>query len=358
MLQSKNNSIQGLRFLAITLIIASHCGLLSQGGVGNDIFFAMSGFFVCQPYKTSDYEYEYFNIKRFFGYYKNRIIRILPVCWLCMFFAAFGLRLLDFRDFTTENSLLLNMFFIKSKMHLWFLQQEIAFYVCAPFLILIIGLVKKGLNKIIPKKAWLNLGLFALINLAVFFTYNLSAFSSFRLYGNGTEQLFRIWLFLIGMSFAYLLKAIRECNVTSTINNLGVTLGTGFAFLFFAFSILSGEEIISLFNPALKGYHIGWEHSLLVTYLAGIILVILSLLSDSNIAKKFLGNKLFLSIGNVSFSMYLIHGFLLNDFLYLTNYRAFVVVYLISLCMAIVIYNYIEQPIINAALHRSTKENN
>ena len=66
--QSKNNAIQGLRFWAISLIIASHCGILMQGGVGNVIFFAMSGFFVCRPYSADDYEYKYFKIN---GYSQN-----------------------------------------------------------------------------------------------------------------------------------------------------------------------------------------------------------------------------------------------------------------------------------------------
>lgn len=352
MLQSKNNSIQGLRFLAISLIIASHCGLLSQGGVGNDIFFAISGFFVCQPYRDNDYEYEYFSINKIFGYYKNRIIRIIPVCWLCMFFAAWGLRILDFRDFTTENSLLLNMFFIKSKMHLWFLQQEVAFYVCAPFLILIMAALKKLISKFVAKKMYVNFALFILLNIAVYFTNKFALVSSFRLFGNGVEQVFRIWLFLIGMSFAYLLKVIKDISASDSCEKIFSAIGSIFLIVFVALSILSGEEIISTLNPAYSGYHVGWEHSLLITYLTGIALVVLSLLSESNYVKQFLGNKLFLTIGNISFSMYLIHGFLLNDFAYLTPWRFFTVIYLISLCVAIVIYNYFEQPLTNKLLRK------
>ena len=351
MLQSKNNSIQGLRFWAITLIIASHIGLLSQGGVGNNIFFAMSGFFVCQPYKSSDYEYEYFNIKRFLGYYKNRIIRIIPVCWLCMFFATWGLRVLDFRDFSTENSLLLNMFFIKSKMHLWFLQQEIFFYLCAPFLILIIAIVKKCISKLIDNKLWINVILFILLNIAALLSYKYSMTFGAFLYGNGSKQLFRIWLFLIGMSFSYLLKSCREISLSSRLSAVLAKLGGLYVAVCLLASIISAEEIMSAFNSNFKGYHIGWEQPLAVAYIAGFSLVVLSLLSDDNIIKSFLGNRLFLFIGNISFSMYLIHGFLLSDFAYLTAYRAFMVIYLISLCMAVVIYNYIEQPIIKKFLY-------
>ena len=67
--QSKSNSIQGLRFWAIGLIVASHCGFLSQGGLGNCIFFAMSGFFACQPFADDDYEYGYFSPANFIKYY-------------------------------------------------------------------------------------------------------------------------------------------------------------------------------------------------------------------------------------------------------------------------------------------------
>ena len=111
MTQSKNYAIQGIRFWAIALIVASHCGFLAQGGLGNCIFFAMSGFFVCQPFTDGDFEYKYLSLKGILNYYYKRIIRIIPVAWLCMAFAAWGLRYLDFRDFTTENSLFLNMFF-------------------------------------------------------------------------------------------------------------------------------------------------------------------------------------------------------------------------------------------------------
>ena len=269
-----------------------------------------------------------------------------------MLFVTFGLTFFDFRDFTTDNSLLLNMFFIKSKMHLWFLQQEVAFYVCAPFLILIMAALKKLISKFVAKKMYVNFALFILLNIAVYFTNKFALVSSFRLYGNGVEQVFRIWLFLIGMSFAYLLKVIKDISASDSCKKIFSAIGSIFLIAFVALSILSGEEIISTLDSAYTGYHGGWEHSLLITYLTGIALVVLSLLSDSNYIKQFLGNKLFFTIGNISFSMYLIHGFLLNDFAYLTPWRFFAVIYLISLCVAIVIYNYFEQPLTNKLLRK------
>ena len=42
--KTRNRSVEGLRGIAILLIIASHNGVLLQGGLGNAIFFAASDF--------------------------------------------------------------------------------------------------------------------------------------------------------------------------------------------------------------------------------------------------------------------------------------------------------------------------
>ena len=352
--KTKNNAIQGLRFWAISLIIASHCGLLMQGGLGNTIFFAMSGFFVCRPYSTDDYEYKYFNIKSFASYYKKRVVRIIPACWLCMLFAAFGLRFFDFRDFSTEHSLLLNMFFIKSKNHLWFLQQEIVFYAFAPFLLLLLGLIKKLLALFVKKAIYINLILFAFLNLAVYITYKYSIYTGLQLYANGGPQLFKIWFFLIGMSFAYLLKAIKDIHIQNdSLTKLLRALGTAFVFICLVLSILSSEQILSQINSKYTGLYVGWTYAIFITYVASAVLVVISLLSSDSICCRFLGNKLFTVIGNASFSMYLIHGCLLSYFDKLSAYSSFITIYGITLAIAMAVYTYVEQPLMKL----SAKEN-
>ena len=349
MTHSKNNAIQGLRFWAITLIIASHCGFLAQGGLGNNIFFAMSGFFVCQPFSMDDYEYSYFGVKGFLRYYVKRIVRIIPACWLCMFFATWGLAFFDFRDFQTDNSLLLNMFFIKSKNHLWFLQQEVVFYVVAPFLILLVGLFKKLACKITKNAIAVNTAVFIFLNLLALVAYKLLLNSSFTLYGNGNSIPFRLWLFIIGMSFAYMLRVFKEFAYqlsTGTAKTLSL-LGSVYVIVCLALSIFSSEQIISRMNPELSGYFIGWEQPVLITYLSAIAIMVLCLLPQENIICRFLGNSIFTVIGNVSFSMYLLHFVLLQYFAELSTYRKFIVIYLLSLALSILIYNHVEQPLIN-----------
>lgn len=350
MKQSKNNAIQGLRFWAITLIILSHCGFLAQGGLGNNIFFAMSGFFVCQPFTQENFEYGYFSPKEFGRYYVKRLVRIIPACWLCMFFATWGLAFFDFRDFSTENSLLLNMFFIKSKNHLWFLQQEVVFYIVAPFVILIIAAFKKLIGTLKLSALQMNLAVFAFINLLVFVTYQiLPQVPALFLYANGSTSPLRLWLFLVGMAFAYLLRIVKlvKENVSEKTVGLCSAIGSVYVVLCLVLSIVSSEQIMSKIDARFTGYHVGWEHPVLITYMAALAIMILCLLSEGNVVRRFIGNRVFTLIGNVSFSMYLLHFMLMLHFTELSTYRVFVIVYLLSLAMSMAIYNYVEQPLIN-----------
>jgi len=347
--QSKSNSIQGLRFWAIGLIVASHCGFLSQGGLGNCIFFAMSGFFACQPFADEDYEYGYFSPANFIKYYIKRILRIMPVAWLVMAFAAWGLRYLDFRDFTTENSLLLNMLFLNSKGHLWFLQQEVFFYILAPFMILIIGLVKKILSVAIKKGA-LNLVIFILLTVCVFLSYKYVPMTGILLKGNGAATVPMLWLFLIGMSFAYLYKVLRsDIRASKRIASLFSVVGSMFVVTCLILTIITSEEILSGIDAKYTGFYVGWEHQIVCAYLAATVMVTLALLPKSSLVNRLLGNSVFTALGNASFSLYLIHFFLIGYFAELSVYSRLLVVGVLSIAMALMLYNYVEKPIMAAS---------
>ena len=242
------------------------------------------------------------------------------------------------------------MFFIKSKNHLWFLQQEIVFYLVAPFVILLIALFKKLVGRLKLSALQMNLAVFAFLNLLVFASYQLLPKApALFLYANANSSPLRLWLFLIGMSFAYLLKIIKL--MTPSVSQQAISIcsvaGSVYVVLCLALSILSSDQILSLVNEDLLGYHVGWEHPVIITYIASLAIMILCLLSETNIVRRFMGNRVFTLIGNVSFSMYLLHFMLMLHFTDLSPYRMFVVAYLLSLAMSIAIYNYVEQPLIN-----------
>ena len=195
-MKEKNHAIQIFRLWAISLIIASHCGFLAQGGVGNNVFFAISGFFAANPF-VDEYEERFISLKQVLLYYWGRIIRIIPITWLCLFFATWGIPCFNSHDFTSDKGLIPNMFFVRSYGHLWFLQQIMLFYIFVPLIMCVIRLIKKIIKP--WKRVDADLCVFLLLNVGALFLHKHLTTEVFYLTGNGARQGFRIGLLLIGM---------------------------------------------------------------------------------------------------------------------------------------------------------------
>jgi peptidoglycan/LPS O-acetylase OafA/YrhL len=81
------DEIDGLRAVAMTAVVAHHCGLAPFGWTGVWLFFVISGYvisrnFLAREYIAEDWRHEYrnFMVRRFF--------RIVPVYWLYILLAA------------------------------------------------------------------------------------------------------------------------------------------------------------------------------------------------------------------------------------------------------------------------------
>ena len=142
---TKQKHIEGLdilRIFAIICVLACHTAFLdsSSGGIGNKIFFVLGGFLTFFSL-TGNLCKKPLNIKNIVSYYIKRIFRILPSYWLVILL-VYGLRpgVFSLRDFSTPNSLILNLLFVKTFGHLWFIQQMMLMYLLAPFIILIMQL--------------------------------------------------------------------------------------------------------------------------------------------------------------------------------------------------------------------------
>src|SRR5690554_5659159 len=72
------NDIDGLRAIAVLLVILSHVHLLPGGYIGVDIFFVISGFLIA-PRVLSDIQAGTFSTKNF---YTRRAKRLLPQVYL------------------------------------------------------------------------------------------------------------------------------------------------------------------------------------------------------------------------------------------------------------------------------------
>ena len=79
-------SLNGLRALAVALVVSRHAFLLSAGFIGVDIFFVLSGFLITSLLIVEQHETGTVNILHFFA---RRALRLFPCLWLMIGFVLF-----------------------------------------------------------------------------------------------------------------------------------------------------------------------------------------------------------------------------------------------------------------------------
>jgi peptidoglycan/LPS O-acetylase OafA/YrhL len=155
--------IEGLRAVAVTLVVLSHLGLVFPGGyVGVDVFFVISGFLITRQLTT---ELTRTNRISFARFYARRVRRILPAaavvtvgtllaCWhwdsplrvksdaLDALFAAFSG--INWRLAQNGTNYFLSTTPPSPFQHFWSLSVEEQFYVVWPVLLLATGLMARS----------------------------------------------------------------------------------------------------------------------------------------------------------------------------------------------------------------------
>jgi len=343
LMRTKVDSLQGLRFWAATLVVASHCHFLNQGGVGNCIFFALSGFLAVVPFKD-DGECDYLSFKKVFSFYARRFFRIIPVYWIGLFITCFLMSIMNATDLETDRSLLLNMFFIKSFCHLWFLQQEMVYYVILPFILIILALIKTLLRKFIHNAGAVHVILAVFLFAAARVSKMVLTREVFYLDGNNQHMPFMLCNFLYGMTFAYIYKALKSFDFAFMKSKAVKVLTTLYTFGFLLITILTAEPILSSIDPRFAGTYIGWDHPMTMCCLTAGLLTLLLFHTDS-IGSKFLSIPLFTYLGDISFIIYFIHAFIMSFFAGIQGpIRQFLVVYFVSVCVSVVLHVLVEKP--------------
>ena len=185
-------AFDGLRCIACLLVLASHCGVLRQGGFANRVFFVLSGF-LCVRY---GHEKVFLSVKEIIYYYLKKIIRIIPSFYLILFSLQF------FTGMFSEQELVENMFFVKSTGVWWFLQQTVVFYIFVPLIHIIILGIKKILHTVKVNSERMNCVIIAVLIFGLAFYF--SKRPLFYLYGNGKYIGFCLDMFLIGIGFRYI----------------------------------------------------------------------------------------------------------------------------------------------------------
>jgi exopolysaccharide production protein ExoZ len=292
------NSLQLYRGLASVLVVLHHANIILDrelqqdgslkifhfGWVGVDFFFVLSGFIIFYIHQS-----DLGHASRFRSFISKRFLRIYPLYWLVLFckilLSLFG----DTNSAILQTSFVrfIQVFFLLPQPGInltnfigvsWTLTYEIFFYVLFGMLILlkpkisqivgtiwIVGLVANAANLLPTERVFLVSFIFNLRNLE----------------------------FIFGCLAAY---------TVSKFNNLNGKLLIGFAL---------GMLAISIFNTKYHETGISADISPLIYGIPFAVLIIGSVIWEKSTAIKI--PPLLIYLGNASYSIYLTHGFILNN---------------------------------------------
>lgn len=288
--------IDGLRALAVVPVILFHAGFeaFSGGFVGVDIFFVISGYLITTII-LAELEQGKFSIINF---YERRARRILPALFLvmavCVLYAWFWLFPSDMKEFSQSLvavALFASnfLFWIKSGyfdsvaelkplLHTWSLAVEEQYYVFFPlFLMLFWRLGKRWLLVVLAVTGAVSLGL-----------------AQWAAVAEPTAAFFllptRGWELLIGAFAAFYLSKTNRIHFSSGVIEVAAGLGlTLILYSIFAYSKATPFPGLYALVPTV-----------------GTLLIIL-FATRQTVVGRFIGNKVFVGIGLISYSAYLWH---------------------------------------------------
>lgn len=356
MSHERSGALDSLRAYAISLVLASHMGILMQGGLGNDIFFCLSGFLAAYPFScyrelgmVSTPLRTLLNIPRSWF---RRLIRILPLYYVIVF----GVRwLLQPSCFTNTEALLGNLFFYNSYGHFWFLQNLLLMYICAPFILLLLSFGEKVMKKTALNDCTIQVVSAIVLMASAIIANRYLTTSVFYLTANEQYQTFRIGLFLIGMSFSYLYRAYRLRSTEKPFSRIAIGVMDLLEIGLFLLTILSSRTFLCRINPDWANFYVGWDLPVVCTILSG-ILILLLLINKDGLVSRIMNFKVFSIIGECSFGMYLIHMFLIPHINLSNKYKGFFALYIVSFCISYILHHLVEKPSVLLSKGQNIKE--
>ena len=293
---SYRKEVDGLRALAIIPVILYHAGFsnFSGGYFGVDVFFVISGYLISMII-LREIELGTFNLVRF---YERRARRLLPAQFLVIFFciplAWLFLPADLYKNFSQSVSFAAlfgsNIFFWRESsyfapssqflplIHTWSLGIEVQFYLFFSLLLFLCWKLSKRYISII-------VSLFFVTSFVVFVF-----FASSRPVANFYLLPSRIWELLIGALVAlYLSKKSRRQFNKLTSEMLGWS-----GLILILFSIFTFDKLL-LSNTV---------YVIFSTFGAALVLIFAN---KHTLLAKFIGNKAFVAVGLISYSLYLWH---------------------------------------------------
>jgi len=286
--------IDGLRGIAILLVILSHNDILDQGGVANAIFFTISGFLFLNPFKN-DYERRYLSPKNILKFYGSRALRLFPTYYIVMLFVFI------FTGYKIIPKILWipNLYFCCFYEHFWYIHALVRTCLIIPIVMMVFLFIS---DRVKPLQNDLVRALFFLLTGAVIRL----AYMHFNPFDN------RLYQFMVGMSVAYVFRyIINHKKLHKAIKDMSLMGNTLITCLFLSI-ILSSGDVINMLDPN-KYFLVGWIFPYLTAVFAGILLLAITIY-DKGFYAKVLSARPLLFLSRLSLPLYLIHFFFVPVF--------------------------------------------
>ena len=329
--------IDGLRAIAVVPVILFHAGIQAFGGgyIGVDVFFVISGYLITSII-LSELAGKTFS---FIGFYERRARRILPALFfmmaVCLPFAWFWLLPHELKGFsqslaavTTYTS---NIYFwittgyfeiaaeLRPLLHTWSLAVEEQYYLLFP-IILTLGM------------KWSRKGIVAILIVLALFSLFLAQYlsvikPSFSFYLLPT----RIWELLVGTLLAFYFQYSRQGVKKGFIYEFGSIVGI----LLLFYAIFSFDK-----QTPFPGFYA------LIPVLGAALIIVYA--HQDTLVGKVLSTKLLVSIGLISYSLYLWHQpiFAFSRSILTEESNQFPMIFLVAFIfpLAYLSWKYIERP--------------
>jgi len=283
-------ALDGVRGLAVLLVLASHTNLFhlrGTGAVGVWLFFVLSSFLLTRIMRCR--LPGSLGARELCMYIVRRIARVIPPYYVVLAIVA----LVDHKPL---DWFFRHCVFLLADGHFWSIPQEELFYVLLPLLIAAVYL----LDRFIKVPVALSAALLLWLGIQ-------KGFPFFMLPANGSYSSFYVSIFLTGFFIAHLweagwfLKLVRSNRFRIVANVLGVTALGSF--------VLSSLEILTAIKQAtgwsFEPAYWGWTYSQRFAVVSAILLV--STLTPGSWTHHLFSSAPFRLLGVLSFSIYLVH---------------------------------------------------
>jgi peptidoglycan/LPS O-acetylase OafA/YrhL len=325
------DSLDGIRGVAILMVISMHAGWFGNGWIGVDLFFVLSGFLITGILRKTRIEPFYWQ-----RFYIKRATRILPPLLLGIAVAALSwprASLIGATGYALSLGNVVDMtrFAIYPIGHLWSLSVEEHYYLFWP--VAVLWLQRRQLQ-------WLLGTIVMVVPLGrLVFTYLLPHHEPYAIY---LLTPFRIDGIALGSLLALLLEQRLWQERLAKWSGAGVLLGSS---VFLGFWVALGRTHFYPYgyNPIFNS--IGYS---LVAVIAFFVVAYAYLLPDV-VATRILRTRFLTNLGVISYGLYvygwIIRNLIKHNFTYLSEKQVGVIHVLVSIPISAILFRYYERPI-------------